>query len=183
MLGLVQGIVKLYDHEAMWDENAEQTILLLKEKFGETAIDIQHIGSTAIKHIKAKPIIDIVVGVDDMNKVRPILPLLEQAGILHRPNNDKSEYMMFIMGDLSIGLRTHHIHVVPYDGEEWNNQINFRDFMNAHFDKAKEYEAIKVNLMNLYHDNRTMYTRSKQSYIDHVFIQADEWKRHMISIT
>ena len=178
MLGLIKGTIKLCEHETMWEENASQTILLLKQSFGENAVDIQHIGSTAIKRIKAKPIIDIVVGVSDMTQVKIIISSLERVGIIHRPNNDQPEYMMFIIGDLSIGLRTHHIHVVPYDGEEWNNQLNFRDFMNEHLKNAKEYEAFKIDLMNLYKNNRAMYTDSKTPYIMNIFRQAAEWRQH-----
>jgi GrpB-like predicted nucleotidyltransferase (UPF0157 family) len=180
MLGLVKGIVELHEHEAMWKENAAQTIIYLKEKFGEIAVDIQHIGSTAIEHIKAKPIIDIGVAVNDMTNVKKILPTLTEAGIIHRPHHDQPKYMMFIIGDLSIGVKTHHIHVELYDSKGWNNRINFRDFMNAHPDKAKEYEALKIKLMNLYYNNRDIYTDSKASYIESIFIQAAEWKRYIV---
>lgn len=177
MLGLARGKVELYDHDTAWEENAKQTIIFLKEKFGEIVVDIQHIGSTAIKHIKAKPIIDIVVGINDFNKLKCILSFLSAEGIIRRPNNDLPEYMMFVMGDFDEEIRTHHIHVVSFNGEEWNNQINFRDYMNAHPDKAKEYETIKIDLMNSYAENRSRYTSSKQPYIDNIFIEAAEWKQ------
>ena len=68
-LGLKRGIVQLEPHDKQWDEAAIQTIKILKSILGDDAIDIQHIGSTAIPAIKAKPIIDIVVGVTDFDKV------------------------------------------------------------------------------------------------------------------
>lgn len=177
MLGLVKGKVELYDHEKLWEENAQQTIIFLQKVFGDIAIDIQHIGSTAIKTIKAKPIIDIVVGVTDINKVKLSLSQLNSSDIIHRPNNDRSDYMMFILGDLEKGIRTHHIHVVPFGSEEWNNQLNFRDYMNLHPDKAKEYESLKINFLNLYKDNRPMHTKSKEEYIKKVFDEAAHWRR------
>ena len=64
-LGLKRGIVQLEPHDKQWDEAAIQTIKILKSILGDDAIDIQYIGSTAIPAIKAKPIIDIVVGVND----------------------------------------------------------------------------------------------------------------------
>lgn len=147
MLGLVRGKVELYNHNEEWVEIAKLTIAFLKEVFGDVVVDIQHIGSTSIKNIKAKPIIDIVVGVNDLAKVKSLLLKLSDAGIIHRPNNDLPDYMMFIIGDLEKEIRTHHIHVVPFNGEEWNNQLNFRDYMNAHLDEARRYEDIKIELL------------------------------------
>jgi GrpB-like predicted nucleotidyltransferase (UPF0157 family) len=143
MIGLTKTIVELHEHDVNWAKNATQTILFLKDKFGENAVDIQHVGSTAIKNIKAKPIIDISVGVADMKKVTEMIPLLTEAGIIHRPVHDSPEYMMFILGDLSTELRTHHIHVNLYGCKGWHDRINFRDFMNAHPDKLKNTKPLK----------------------------------------
>lgn len=68
-LGLKRGTVQLEPHDKQWDEAAIQTIKKLKSILGDDAVDIQHIGSTAIPAIKAKPIIDIAVGVTDFDKV------------------------------------------------------------------------------------------------------------------
>ena len=72
-LGLKRGTVQLEPHDKQWDEIAIQTIKTLKSILGDDAIDIQHIGSTAIPVIKAKPIIDIVVGVTDFERIRNLL--------------------------------------------------------------------------------------------------------------
>lgn len=68
-LGLKRGTVQLEPHDKQWDEIAIQTIKTLKSILGDDAIDIQHIGSTAIPAIKAKPIIDIAVGVTDFENM------------------------------------------------------------------------------------------------------------------
>lgn len=60
-LGLKAGMVEIVDHDPKWEENAVNTIKRLRSILGSAAIDIQHIGSTAIRHIKAKPVIDIAV--------------------------------------------------------------------------------------------------------------------------
>ena len=82
-LGLKRGIVQLEPHDKQWDEVAIQTIKILKSILGDDAIDIQHIGSTAIPAIKAKPIIDIVVGVTDFDKVMLHNEQLRQVGKLY----------------------------------------------------------------------------------------------------
>ena len=69
MIGLKSGTVKLVQHQEEWHENAENVISVLKQLLGDTALDIQHVGSTAICSIHAKPIIDIVVGVTDFDRI------------------------------------------------------------------------------------------------------------------
>ena len=148
----------------------------MQKIFGDIAIDIQHIGSTAIKDIKAKPIIDIVVGINNFVELDKIMKKLEENHIFHRPNNDEPEYRMFVMGDMEKGIRTHHFHIVKYDGEEWNNQINFRDYLNNNMDEAKKYENLKVKLFMENKNNRVNYTKSKDEYIKELFEKAKKWK-------
>ena len=69
MVGLKRGTVELIPHQKEWSENAENVIRLLKQLLGDTAIDIQHIGSTAISSIHAKPIIDIAIAVNNLNDI------------------------------------------------------------------------------------------------------------------
>ena len=104
-LGLIKGQVELYDHDAGWIENAKQTATFLKAEFGSTVVDVQHVGSTAIMSIKAKPIIDIIVGISDFKIIKGKIPTLLEAGIIHRPNNDQPEYMMFVIGDMDKEIR------------------------------------------------------------------------------
>ena len=81
MIGLKRGTVEIHEHEPEWDTNAVKTIEQLKQIFGNAACDIQHIGSTSIKHIKAKPIIDIAVAVDSYDLVTPLINTLNNAGL------------------------------------------------------------------------------------------------------
>lgn len=83
-LGLKRGVVQLEPHDKQWNEIAVQTIKTLKAILGDDVIDIQHIGSTAIPAIKAKPIIDIAVGIDDFNRVLLHNEQLQQEGIVYR---------------------------------------------------------------------------------------------------
>lgn len=83
-LGLKRGTVQLEPHDKQWDETAIQTIKTLKSILCDDAIDIQHIGSTAIPVIKAKPIIDIVVGVTDFERIMLHNEQLQKEGIFYR---------------------------------------------------------------------------------------------------
>lgn len=174
MLGLKRGIVELCDHDKAWEQNAAQTIEKLKIIFGNIAADIQHVGSTSIGNIKAKPIIDIAVAVRDMGEVMKLVPALEQSGFMYRQHGIEED-MLFVCGDLNTDIRTHHIHVVKSESKEWHNYINFRNYLNAKPEVAKEYEALKLRLMSEYKTDRQAYTEAKAEFIIHILRKAQVW--------
>ena len=174
MLGLKRGIVELCDHDKAWEQNAAQTIEKLKIIFGNIATDIQHVGSTSIGNIKAKPIIDIAVAVRDMGEVMKLVPALEQSGFMYRQHGIEED-MLFVCGDLNTDIRTHHIHVVKSESKEWHNYINFRNYLNAKPEAAKEYEALKLRLMSEYKTDRQAYTEAKAEFITHIIRKAQVW--------
>ena len=175
MIGLKRGTVKLTDHQVEWEENAGKTMETLKRLLGSAAIDIQHIGSTAIPSIHAKPIIDIVVGVYDLNDMIPHIEILGQNGFVFR-GADVSGQVLFAMGDFENDLRTHHIHVVKWNGKEWNDYINFRDYLNAFPEKASLYDDCKQKLAERFSDDRGQYTDGKKELIRCFLEEAKIWK-------
>jgi len=174
MLGLKRGIVELYDHDKAWEQNASQIIEKLKVIFGNAATDIQHVGSTSIMNIKAKPIIDIAVAVSSFDEVIKLVPALERSGFIYRQHNVAGD-MLFVCSDRNSDIRTHHIHVVTTGSKEWQDYINFRDYLNAKPDVAKEYEAQKLQLMSEYQADRLAYTSGKAEFITHTLRKAQVW--------
>lgn len=176
MIGLKRGSVELSSHQKEWDKNAKNVILELKQLFGNAAVDIQHVGSTAIHSIYAKPIIDIVIGLHDLNDISSYRKLLEEHGFIFR-GEDVAGQMLFVMGDFEKDTRTHHIHAVKWDGTEWKNYINFRDYLNCHPDKAMIYDACKKKLALQFPDDRRSYTEGKQECIECLLKEADVWRK------
>lgn len=170
-LGLKRGIVKLLPHQEQWDKTAKDTVLTLKALLSGVAIDIQHIGSTAIHGIYAKPIIDIIVGVDNLDSIKPYIELLEQNDIMFR-NEDVPGQLLFVIGDDKSDIRTHHIHIVIWNSTVWHNYINFRDYLNAFPEQAKAYEKLKIKLASDFADDRRSYTAGKQELINAILKQA-----------
>ena len=164
-LGLKRGTVQLESHDKQWDDIAIQTIKTLKFILGDDAIDIQHIGSTAIRVIKAKPIIDIVVGVTDFERIMSYNEQLQKEGIFYR-GSDVEHQVLYVMGDMEKDIRTHHIHVVKWNGTEWKNYIHFRDYLNANENMALQYQKLKEELESKYADDRIACTNGKQDMID-----------------
>ena len=116
-LRLERGTVQLEPHDKYLDKTATQTIETLKSILGDDAIDIQHIGSTAIPAIKAKPIIDIVVGVTDFDRIMLHNEQLRRKGIFYQ-DSDVECQLLYVMGDMEADIRTHHIHIVKWNGTE-----------------------------------------------------------------
>ena len=90
--------------------------------------------------------------------------------------DERPEQLLFVMGDFARDTRSHHIHVVLYGSDEWNNYINFRDYLNTHIAAAKEYESVKLRLAKQYPDDRIAYTDGKQEVIDRLLEEARVWK-------
>lgn len=176
MIGLKRGTVKLVPHQKEWDENAENIVRLLKQLLGDTAFDIQHIGSTSISSIHAKPIIDIAVAVHDVNDIMPYAKVLKQHNILLHEEAVTGQ-VFFVMEDGDI--RTHHIHIVKWDEAEWNNYINFRDYLNANPEKAMMYDDFKQKLATQFSNDRKSYTAGKQEIIDQLLSEASIWKLNL----
>ena len=181
-LGLKSNVVELADHEPQWEIIAAQTIEKLWSIFGPTAKDIQHIGSTAIKNIKAKPMIDIAVAVDDFEEFESLIPELEFNGFSYRGwFLIERIYVLNMYEELKSGdkICTHHIHIVKTGSRDWNDHINFRDYLNTHPSVANTYEAIKVELSckKPYDEGRKKYNDAKNSFIKQTLKDAAVWRQ------
>lgn len=179
MLGLKRGTVALYPHEKAWAREAQNTILRLKAILGDTAADMQHVGSTAVPGIKAKPIIDIAVATDDFNNVLALTDELQAGGFYYRPKTELGGQLLFACGSYYDGTgdeQTHFIHVVRSGSKEWTDYINFRDYLIATPAAAKEYEALKVFLAQQTPTAREIYTRKKHDFITRTLQKAAQTK-------
>lgn len=177
MLGLKRGTVQLCEHEQAWEIEAQNTILRLKEILGAVIKDIQHVGSTSIPSIKAKPIIDIAIAVDDFEDVLLLEEELKKQGFYYRPKVDLGEQLLFASGSYYDGtgdLQTHFIHIVKTGSMDWRNYINFRDYLNSTPDVAKVYEDLKVLLAKQapVDNGREKYLRGKHDFIVYTLRKA-----------
>ncbi len=164
MIGLKRGTVKLLYHDTRWDHFAAETISRIKGIFGKSAVDVQHVGSTAVKSIKAKPIVDIAVGVKDLNYAKRFIALMEKNNYRYKDIGRDCE-LFFSGGDFENDTRNCHIHVVEIRSKEWANYITFRDYLNDNINIAKEYESLKLSLCEKFSEDRESYTAGKESFI------------------
>ncbi len=123
---------------------------------------ISHIGSTAVKEIWAKPIIDILVEVTPESDLRQLKPILEKVGYLCM--SESAGRISFNKGYTENGFadRVFHLHLRKAGDHD---ELYFRDYLNAHPDVAKEYEKLKLSLWKQYEHNRDGYTESKTAFV------------------
>lgn len=174
-IGMKRGTVYLEEHQALWEENAKQTIAEIRKVLNIPDIDVQHIGSTSVKSIKAKPIIDIAVGAANYESVLERNSQLEEINVIFRLD-ERPEQLLYVKGDFEADTRTHHIHVVIKDSKEWNNYLNFRDYLNANQEAANQYEAVKERMAELYPSDRNAYLEGKSEVVAKLLRDAEKWR-------
>ena len=169
MIGLKRGTVKLVPHNQKWLELFEGEKQLLKNTFGDTIIAIEHVGSTAIPGIPAKPIIDMNIGVESLKIARSMKEKFEKLGYEHRPfvpghtKEDLKWQELYVKGPEA--KRTHHAHVTVYGNNYWKTDLLFRDHLRKNPARAKQYAELKEELAEKYADDRGTYTKNKEKFI------------------
>jgi GrpB-like predicted nucleotidyltransferase (UPF0157 family) len=132
---------------------------------------IEHFGSTAVPGLAAKPIVDMLVEVSDLEETRArIAPVLEAQGYDYfwRPTHGDDGppfYAWFIRRDPSSGARTHHIHMVERDFVDHWDRLLFRDYLIDHPQAARDYQSLKLRLASTHPNDRVAYTRGKTEFI------------------
>lgn len=169
-MGLKVGEVKLEAYNYNWKEMFLKEKEELKKKFKDVALTIEHIGSTAVKGLSAKPIIDIAIGLDkleDFNIVKENFIKDENYSI--KEDFDAGEILIRKGNENN---RTHFIHVMEISSERYKNAILFRNYLQKNIQALNAYEALKIELANRYSNNRKEYTKSKNMFINEIIIRA-----------
>ncbi|HDR7636868.1 MULTISPECIES: GrpB family protein [Bacillus] len=128
----------------------------------EEIIAIEHIGSTAVEGLGAKPLIDMMIGVTNLQITENWREALEEIGYEYVPKNTPN-WRFFRKGKWRAG--THHLHVYIYNNEEWRNNLLFRDFLINHEWAREEYRVLKEMLAAAYPFDRVSYTNAKAPFI------------------
>jgi len=164
MIGLKRGTVKLWPHNKKWKSLFGRERKILEKKLGDLVVDIQHIGSTAIQDVMAKPIIDMAIAVDNIENIDKCKKLLKEIGCGYRGDAGRDGGHLFVKCS-EPGIRTHHLHFVHINDKQWKSYINFRDHLNTNRKLAHEYSILKKELKKRYSANRKAYTNSKSEFI------------------
>ena len=171
MIGLERGNVRIDAYDPVWKTVAQEHCQRIQAALEHMAIDVQHVGSTSVPGLPAKPIIDIAVAVQSFDQ--EIIPVMEKIGYIHRPNCDDEGQIFFVEGEGN--RRTAHIHVVKYMSMEWRNYINFREYLKTFPEKKEAYADLKKQLAHRYPNDREQYTAAKADFICYALRKAMVW--------
>ncbi|MFN8771073.1 MAG: GrpB family protein [Neisseriaceae bacterium] len=162
--------IEIEEHNPNWAEMFKIERELILKNSQDYIEDIQHVGSTAVPGLAAKPTIDICIGVKSLEIAdKYIISSLKLMGY---------DYLQFL--EEGIPQRRYlqklddtckhlfHIHIVVKDGVLWNEYINFRDYLIKNPHIAREYEEHKLKLKELYSSNRNLYTEGKAEFINNI---------------
>ena len=161
--GSADEAVFLVPYDPDWPRRFEQERELLEDALANwIAGTIEHIGSTAVPELLAKPIIDIMVGVRDLTSSMAAREAL--AGLDYQYFPYRSDVMHWFCKP-SPAHRTHHLHLVPFQSPLWIERIAFRDLLRRSPDARKEYAALKASLAERYRTDREAYTDAKGQFV------------------
>ena len=170
MLGLEREEVKLIPYDENWKKEFEKEKIYLQKVLKDIAILIEHVGSTSIEGLSAKPILDIAVGVVDKEILYKTIDIMSRHGYQVKNSIEDRDEVLAIKGNGT--NHTHYIHIMVASGDRCKNQILFRDYLRKHKETVKEYESLKKELAKIYKDERLNYTAGKNNFILSVLEEA-----------
>ena len=169
-LGLKNNEVRLIEYSPKWKDEFKRSKNLILAHTHIQENRIEHIGSTSIIGMSAKPIIDIVIGVDDLEKVdKTLFKELENAGFFRLKVNRPNEIVLAKFLDESYKVKTHFIHLVEYKKDLWHNLIFFRDYLNNNKEDREKYLDIKKKYVSKSSTGIIDYTNYKENFVKEIY--------------
>ena len=170
-VGLKRGILEIMDYREdyakIYEKEKENLLKIYKDKISS----IEHVGSTSIKNIKSKPIVDILVQTDDLED---FIKFTESnvEGDIYTVKKEPTLGGDYLIRKEEDGKVKAFIHVYKTGDMNGITSIMFRDYMNSHEDEKKHYEELKIELYKKYKNDRKQYTLGKDKYIKEIINKA-----------
>ena len=141
---------------------------------GNKVVAVEHIGSTAVPGLGAKPIIDIMVGLCRLSDAEDCIEPLRRIGYEYVPELEAEipERRYFHKGPSNVPEKHYHLHMAEINSDFWNVQILFRDYLRTHSDSAQEYFELKKDLAAKHRFDREGYNEAKTSFIKSTIAKA-----------
>ncbi|WP_244626610.1 GrpB family protein [Bradyrhizobium ivorense] len=171
------GAIIVADYDSAWPRMFEQERAKLEEVLGALVVGIEHVGSTAVPGLAAKPIIDLALGVNDLNEAEGrCIAALPALGYSYMP-----EYRSWLPDELffrkgAAGPWTHHVHVMEPSAPAWQRRLLFRDYLRAHPDAVEAYVDLKRTLATTFKDDIAAYRNGKDAFVQDILTKAAQWR-------
>ncbi|WP_394219209.1 GrpB family protein [Halobacillus trueperi] len=166
----VNNRVQLSPYQSNWPETFASEKNVILQQLGDPTIPIEHIGSTSVPNLSAKPIIDILLGVESLDEFTRYIQPLSQAGYEYVPKPELRARRFFKKETDTND--TFHLHICEWKGSEWEEKITFRDHLRANPGSVHAYESLKKQLAEAYREERSVYTEKKGPFIQSILNHA-----------
>ncbi len=164
ILGLQRGIVRLEPHNPEWRKLFETEKSALQKILGDKFIAAEHVGSTAIPDLKAKPILDLMLAIPDLDDWEWLKEPLAKLGYeFRRDFRNEQGHILFVKGPEE--NRTHYLKITELNSDFWTEHILFRDYLVNNPQYREEYQKLKENLFDSHAGNREPYTKGKEEFV------------------
>ena len=164
--------VALTDYDPSWPAQFERERAAIADAIAQwLSGPLEHIGSTAIPGLQAKPVLDIMAPVVSLSASREALPLLAPLQYEYWPY--RADVMHWLCKP-SDEFRTHHLHLIPMGSRLWHERLAFRDYLRTHLSVASEYVDLKKQLAARHEYDREAYTDGKTEFVERIVALASE---------
>jgi len=164
MIGLSRHAVKVVKHEVEWTSLAYAACQDVQVASGDLIVEVQHVGSTAVRGLAAKPILDIAAGLVSEGAVPDLIGRLTEIGYIYLGDNGDEGGHLFVK-ESAPDIRTIHLHLVLHNGNQWNDYLSFRNLLRGDVVTRNQYADLKLELVRKFEQDRVMYTESKRAFI------------------
>jgi D-beta-D-heptose 7-phosphate kinase/D-beta-D-heptose 1-phosphate adenosyltransferase len=164
--------IRVVPYDPRWPAMFEEDRRRIMEVVGAHVLAVEHIGSTSVPGLAAKPIIDVMVGLRSLEDAPLCVTPLHELGYVYVPRHEiiMPERRYFRRGPS--GASTHHLHMVELGGDFWVEHLLFRDYLRARPEAARDYEDLKKRLADAHGPDRASYTDAKTDFIRSIVERA-----------
>jgi GrpB-like predicted nucleotidyltransferase (UPF0157 family) len=167
MIGLRRHTVRVVEHDPEWASLFEEEAATICRAGGPLVLDVQHVGSTAVPGLPAKPILDIAVAVRSSGDIPELVRRLTAVGYIDRGDGGRDGGYLLVR-DSEPEVRTAHVHIVECADPQWHRYVVFRDTLRRDDEIRQQYGEMKKRLAAAYPTDRERYTASKNEFIRRV---------------
>jgi GrpB-like predicted nucleotidyltransferase (UPF0157 family) len=170
-------MIEINPYNPKWPQMFEDLAAIISEAMGSIVLRIEHVGSTAVTGLSAKPIIDIDVVINSYDRLPAAMAALAKLGYEHQGDLGIATRESFRLLPDTDGTRdqslsvAHHLYVCPQDSPELARHIAFRDYLRSHPDAVEAYGKLKQDLARQFPDDRITYTEGKTEFVQAIYRQ------------
>jgi GrpB-like predicted nucleotidyltransferase (UPF0157 family) len=172
-------VIEVVDYDPLWIAAFEKEAAILSAIFGERVVGVHHIGSTSVPGLDAKPIIDILVVLDNTDDINSFDRAMKDVG--YRVRGECLDAPVpgtpgrFYYSKETNGIRSHHVHVCAKGHGDIFDKLAFRDYLRAHSSKAAAYGELKRRIAAQYRFDNIGYMQAKDGFVKSTLLEARRW--------